>query len=317
MRTGAPKANNGARFSSCRAKSLPNMLAQQIVNGLVTGSTYALFALGFTLMFGVMGVINLTYGFYFSAGALLALFATRGLDLPLVLALPLVAIASGLIAVVLDTILLTPLRRAKAPELASLMVTLGATLLLYSLATALLGTDIRRFPPSIFGGGAFEAGGVRITESQILIIATALVIVAALLWLMQGTKLGLAIRALAENPEAAQLMGINAGAVVRLVSFLSGALGGTAGVLIGLNYNAIQPYMGEAMMLKGFAVIILGGLGDIRGALVAGLLVGLLETATAGYVASSLKDAVGFLLLVLTLWFRPAGLFGKSKVKRA
>src|SRR6201999_3744453 len=102
-----------------------------------------------------------------------------------------------------------------------------------------------------------------------------------------------------------------------LVSFVSGALGGTAGVLIGLNYNAIQPYMGESMKLKGFAVIILGGLGDIRGALVAGLAIGVLEALTAGFVASSLKDAVGFLLLVLTLWFRPSGLFGRAAVKRA
>jgi branched-chain amino acid transport system permease protein len=293
------------------------MLAQQIVNGIVSGSTYALFALGFTLMFGVLGVINLTYGFYFSAGALIALFGTRSLDLPIWAALPFAAIASGLIAVVLDALLLTPLRRAKAPELASLMVTLGATLLLYSLATAALGTDIRRFPPAVFDGAAIEMVGIRITASQILVVGTALVMVAALLWLMQGTRLGLAIRALAENGDAAQLMGINVAAIVRLVSFISGALGGAAGVLIGLNYNAIQPYMGEAMMLKGFAVIILGGLGDIRGALVAGLLVGLLETATAGYVASSMKDAVGFILLVLTLWFRPSGLFGRAAVKRA
>ena len=293
------------------------MLAQQIVNGIVTGSTYALFALGFTMMFGVLGVINLTYGFYFSAGALMALFATRALAFPIWAALPLAAVASGLIAIVIDSLLLTRLRRAKAPELASLMVTLGATLLLYSLTTAALGTDIQRFPPAVFNGAALEIGGIRITSAQILVIATTLVMVAGLLWLMRGTRLGLAIRALAENGDAAQLMGIHAAAIVRLVSFVSGALGGAAGVLIGLNYNAIQPYMGEAMMLKGFAVIILGGLGDIRGALVAGLLVGLLETATAGYVASSMKDAVGFLLLVLTLWFRPSGLFGRAAVKRA
>src|SRR5664280_554084 len=110
---------------------------------------------------------------------------------------------------------------------------------------------------------------------------------------------------------------LSARGVVRLVSFISGALGGAAGVLIGLNYNAIQPYMGEMMMLKGFAVIILGGLGDIRGAVLAGLILGILETLTAGYFASSMKDAVGFLLLVLTLWVRPVGLFGRVVAKRA
>ena len=141
--------------------------------------------------------------------------------------------------------------------------------------------------------------------------------VSALLAMMNGTRIGLGIRAMAERDDVAQLMGVNTSALVRLVSFVSGTLAGASGVLIGLNYNAIQPYMGEGMMLKGFAVIILGGLGGIRGALVAGLLVGMLETLTAGYVASTWKDAVGFALLVLTLWIRPSGLFGRAVVKRA
>ncbi len=157
-------------------------------------------------------------------------------------------------------------------------------------------------------------------------MGTAALSVAVLLFVMRGTRIGLAIRALAENSDAAQLMGADAGAVTRLVSFISGALGALAGILIGLKDNAIQPYMGEAMMLKGFAVIILGGLGDIRGALLAGLAVGFLESMTAGglfesvsggYVSSSWKDAVGFVLLVLTLWIRPSGLFGRASVRRA
>lgn len=293
------------------------MLAQQLLNGLFSGAVYALFALGFTLMFGVLGVINLTYGFYFSTGAFVALYATQYLHMPIFVALPLAAVVTGLIAIVIDDLLLGPLRRAKAPELSSLMVTLGATLLLYSLMTAWFTTDIRRFPPAVFNGGAFEIEGLRITLSQILIVVTVAIIVGGLAFLLQRTKLGLAIRALAENGDAAQLMGVNASGIVRLVSFISGTLGGAAGVLIGLNYNAIQPYMGEMMMLKGFAVIILGGLGDIRGAVLAGLILGILETLTAGYVASSMKDAVGFLLLVLTLWLRPVGLFGRVVAKRA
>jgi branched-chain amino acid transport system permease protein len=293
------------------------MLAQQIFNGLVSGAVYALFALGFTLMFGMLGVINLTYGFYFSVGAFLALFATAHASLPVLLAFPLAAIGTGLVAIAIDGLILTPLRRAKAPELASLMVTLGATLLLYSLMTAWFGTDIRRFPASTFPDRAFEEYGVRIVLAQALVLATVFVVVAALALLLQRTKVGLALRALAENPDAAELMGVDTGSMVRLVSFISGALGGAAGVLIGLNSNAIQPYMGESMMLKGFAVIILGGLGDIRGALVAGFLLGLLETLTAGYAASSLKDAVGFGLLVLTLWIRPVGLFGRAAARRA
>lgn len=293
------------------------MLAQQILNGVVSGAVYALFALGFTLMFGMLGVINLTYGFYFSVGAFLALFATTYAKLSIYLAFPLAALATGAIAVAIDGLILTPLRRSKAPELASLMVTLGATLLLYSLMTAWFGTDIRRFPASVFPEEAFEAGGVRVVLAQALVFATTLIVLVGLALLLQRTKVGMALRALAENPDAAELMGVDTGAMVRLVSFVSGALGGAAGVLIGLNSNAIQPFMGEVMMLKGFAVIILGGLGDIRGAVIAGFVLGLLETFTAGYVASSLKDAVGFLLLVLTLWIRPVGLFGRVAARRA
>jgi branched-chain amino acid transport system permease protein len=292
------------------------MLAQQIVNGLVAGSAYALFALGFTLMFGVLRVINLTYGFYFSAGAYLALFITLK-GAPLALALPAAAGGSGLIAVLVDFLLLTRLRKVQAPELSSLMVTLGATLFLYSAMIALLGADTRRFPIGVIGGAPFVLGSVSISPAQILVVCTVALLAFGLVALLRTTRTGLAMRALAENPDAAELMGVDTSATMRRVSFISGAVGGAAGVLIGLEYNAITPYMGEAMTLKGFAVIILGGLGDIRGALIAGLAIGLIEALTAGYVSSLYKEAVGFLLLVLTLWVRPLGLFGPSNARRA
>lgn len=292
------------------------MLAQQLTNGLVVGATYALFALGFTLMFGVLGVVNLTYGFYLSVGAFVALFSTQA-GMSIWLALPFAAIVTGLVAIALDALLLTPLRRAKAPELSSLMVTLGATLFLYSLANLLFSTDIRRFPVGVVDASAYEFMSVRITMTQMLILGAVVVMVSLLLWVMNGTRLGLGLRAMAEKPDIAGLMGVNASALVMLVSFICGSVAGVSGVLLGLNYNAIQPYMGEVMMLKGFAVIILGGLGDIRGALIGGLLIGMLETLTAGYIASGWKDAVGFVILVLTLWIRPSGLFGRIAIKRA
>jgi branched-chain amino acid transport system permease protein len=122
---------------------------------------------------------------------------------------------------------------------------------------------------------------------------------------------------MAEKPDAAALMGIDTGRLAALVSFLSGALAGAAGVLIGLNFNAIHPYMGEQMMLRGFVVVIVGGLGDIFGALLAGLLLGVVEVLTAGYLSSGLKEAVGFAILVVVLWTRPAGLFGRTDTRRA
>jgi branched-chain amino acid transport system permease protein len=280
------------------------------------GATYALFALGFTLMFGVLRVINLVYGFYFTAGAFAALWLTEA-GWPLLLALPAAAVAAGAIAVVLDALLLTRLRRLHADELSTLMVTLGAVLALYAAMTAWLGPDIRRLPPGLVGSGALEVLGLRVTVAQLLILAACGVLVAALLWLVQRTRIGLAIRAMAEDGDAASLMGVNTALLAALVSFLSGTLAGAGGVLIGLNFNAIHTYMGEEMMLRGFVVIIVGGLGNIVGALVAGLLLGIVEVLTAGYFASGLKEAVAFSILVVVLWTRPSGLFGRAVLRRA
>ena len=293
------------------------MLAQQLVNGVLLGATYALFALGFTLMFGVLRVINLTYGFYFSAGALIALWLTRSLGLGIWAALPLAAVGAGVIAVGVDALLLTRLRRLQAPELSFLMVTLGGVLALYAALAAWLGPDIRRLPPGVISAEAWTLGPVRITESQVLILGATAVLVAGLVAIMRGTRLGLAIRAMAEKPDAAQLMGIDTGRAAALVSFLSGTLAGAGGVLIGLNFNAVHPYMGETMMLRGFVVIIVGGLGDLRGAILAGLALGFIEVMTAAYLSSSLKEAVAFLILVAVLWTRPSGLFGRAVMRRA
>jgi branched-chain amino acid transport system permease protein len=197
------------------------------------------------------------------------------------------------------------------------MVTLGAVLALNAAMTALLGPDIRRLPIGLVSAGAVTLGTVRITVAQLLILGATVVLVGGLLGVIRFSRLGLAIRALASRPDAAGLMGIAARRTAAVVSLLSGALAGAGGVLIGLNFNAIQPYMGEQMLLRGFVVIIVGGLGDIRGALIAGLALGLIEVLTAGYLASELKDAVGFLILVAVLWTRPSGLFGRAAVRRA
>ena len=285
--------------------------------GFVAGSAYALFALGLTLMFGVLGVVNLTYGFYFSVGAYIALFAagSRRADRP--------GVAGG-----------GDPQRARRRHRG--FPASGAAAQGPRARARLADGDAGRHAVSLFrddrpagrrnsplsdrplDNAPFDpSAATAIAPGQILIVGTAAVLALGLIGLMGATRTGLAMRALAENSDAAALMGVDTQAVMRRVSFISGALGGAAGVLIGLKYNAITPYMGEAMTLKGFAIIILGGLGDIGGALVAGLLIGLLEALTAGYVSSVYKDAVGFLALVLTLWVRPLGLFGRASAKRA
>jgi branched-chain amino acid transport system permease protein len=293
------------------------MLAQQLFNALVLGSVYALFSMGFTLTFGVLRVINLLYGFYVAAGAFLSLGAVRELGMPLWPACVLGALGTGVIALICDTALLTPLRRNKAPELATLIVTLGGVLLLNSLMFLAFGAEVRRFPASLLSQEPINLGPLRIGEIQLVIIVVAAILASALFLFIERTRLGTAIRALAENPDAAALMGVNVDMLVAAVSFVAATLIGGAGILIGLNFNAVHPYMGEPLMLRGFAVVVIGGLGDIRGALIAGLALGFVEVLTAGYVSSSLKDAAGFAALVLTLWFRPSGLFGRAIAKRS
>ena len=293
------------------------MLPQQLFNALVLGSVYALFSMGFTLTFGVLRVINLLYGFYVAAGAFLALVLVRDVGLSLWAAGLLAALATGVIGIVCDTAVLMPLRRAKAPELASLIVTLGGVLLANSVMFIIFGAAARRFPVDVLSQAPLSFGTLQVGAIQLVIIVVVAVVVMALFWFIERTRLGIAIRALAENPDAASLMGVNVEAMFMAVSFVAAVLTAIAGILIGLNFNAVDPYMGEPLMLRAFAVIIIGGLGNIRGALVAGLALGFIEVMTAGYLSSNFKDAAGFAAMVITLWLRPSGLFGRSVVRRA
>lgn len=293
------------------------MLAQQLFNAVVLGSVYALFSMGFTLTFGVLRVINLLYGFYVAAGAFISLVAVRDFDMPLWAAGIVGALGTGVFAVLCDSAILSPLRRAKASELSSLIVTLGGVLLLDNLMLLIFGAEVRRFPVTLLSQSPINLGALQIGEVQLIIVVIVAVLVTALFLFIERTRLGIAIRALAENPDAASLMGVNVDAMFTGVSFLAAALSAIAGILIGLNFNAVHPYMGEPLMLRGFAVIIIGGLGDVRGALLAGLALGFIEVMTAGYLSSNFKDAAGFAAMVATLWLCPTGLFGRSVTRRA
>jgi branched-chain amino acid transport system permease protein len=265
----------------------------------------------------VLRVINLLYGFYVAAGAFLALVLVRDVGLPLWAAGVLAALGTGVIGMVCDTAVLMPLRRAKAPELASLIVTLGGVLLANSVMFLIFGAEVRRFPVDVLSQAPISIGSLQIGTIQLVIIVVVAIVVTALFWFIERTRLGIAIRALSENPDAASLMGVHVEAMFMGISFIAAMLTGIAGILIGLNFNAVDPYMGEPLMLRAFAVVIIGGLGDIRGALIAGLALGFIEVMTAGYLSSNYKDAAGFAAMVLTLWLRPSGLFGRSVARRA
>ena len=293
------------------------MLSQQIVNALSLGGVYALFALGFTLIFGVLNVINLAHGAVFMLGAYAALQAVVALNLPLpaaMLAALLVTAAAGWL---LDRFILAPLRARQAPHLAPMIATIGVAITLTSVVEGFFGAANLRFPPEILPAESVSAGSVQVTRLELQIIFLALALMALLFWGLKKTRAGRALRAVAESPKAAALMGIDVETFCRGTSVIAALLGGAAGVLIALYANAVFPHMGQPMLHKGIAVVILGGMGDVRGALLGGFFLGFAEVLSVAYVGSTMRDAVAFGLLFIVLLLRPEGLFGRVARRRA
>jgi branched-chain amino acid transport system permease protein len=286
------------------------VLEQQLFNALSLGSVYALFALGFTLVFGVLGVINLSHGAVFMVGAYAALQAVTRLGLPLWAALAFAFIVSGLLGLLIDVLVLRPLRARDAPHLIPMIATIGLAQTLGSLAQGVFGAENLRFPAEVLPDQTLTIAGLQVTLLELGIIGLSFVLMAVLLGVLRRTQLGRALRAIAESPKAAALLGINVEGLFRLTSFVAASLGGMAGVLIGLYSNALFPLMGQPILHKGIAVIILGGMGDIRGALFAGLFLGFAEVLSVAYIGSTMRDAVAFGLLFAVLLVRPKGLFG-------
>lgn len=293
------------------------MLEQQLVNALSLGSVYALFALGFTLIFGVLGVINLSHGAIFMLGSYAALLLVDKFAAPLWLAMLAAMFISGLIGLAVDYLVLKPLRARNAPHLSPMIASIGVAIMLTSLAQGLFGAENKRFPFGTIPEDSLNWGNLHITVLQIGIVVISFLLMIALLIVMRRTQLGRALRAIAESPKAAHLLGINVEGLFYLTSFAAAALGGAAGVLVGLSFNAISPFMGQPMLHKGIAVIILGGMGDIRGAMIGGLFLGFAEVLSVAYISSDLRDAVAFGLLFLILLVRPSGMFGKILERKA
>ena len=292
------------------------MLEQQLFNALSLGCVYALFALGFTLIFGVLGVVNLSQGAVFMLGAYAALTAINHLHVPLWLAIGVAFAFSGLVGLLIDRLVLKPLRARNAPHLIPMIATIGLGLALNSLVQGLFGAENQRFPSEVLPQDSLQIAGVSVTVLELGIILVSFVLMTVLMLTLQKTQLGRALRAIAESPKAARLLGINVDGLFMLTSFVAAGLGGVAGVLIGLYSNALFPLMGQPMLHKGIAVIILGGMGDIRGAMFAGLFLGFAEVLSVAYIGSDMRDAVAFGLLFLVLLVRPKGLFGSVQERK-
>jgi branched-chain amino acid transport system permease protein len=292
-------------------------VGQQIVNGLFLGSIYALFALGYTLVFGVLDILNLAHQAVFMLCAYVALLLVGSLHLHMFAAFPLAVLAGGLLGIVVDRVAFRPLRGRSDSNISGLISSIALATILEAVGLQLFGPDVERFPLGTVPDRGVQIGGAVVSELQVVIIAIALLVMGALTFLLQRTRLGRRIRAVAESPLAARILGVNVDRIIAAAFFLSSALGAAAGVLFGLAFNNVAPDMGRAVELKGLAVIILGGMGSMPGAAVAGFALGLLEVFTVAKLGSSYRDAIAFGVLFLVLVVRPHGLFGKAALREA
>ncbi|MCB0244036.1 MAG: branched-chain amino acid ABC transporter permease, partial [Anaerolineae bacterium] len=262
------------------------MFWQQLVNALWLGSVYALFALGYTLVFGVLDILNLAHGAVFMWGAFFGLLAVTKLNMPIWAALLVAMLGAGILGIVLDRVAFRPLRKRNAPQLAAIISSIGASTILVSLAQGAFGAQVSRFPFDTLPAQVFTAGPVRVTLVQVIVFAVSLVLMAALLLFMRRSRSGKAMRAVAYSGRISSLLGIDVDRIIVTTFFVSSALAGASGVFLGLAFSAISPFMGAPIELKGLAVIILGGLGNVPGAILAGFLLAATEVFGVAYVSS-------------------------------
>jgi branched-chain amino acid transport system permease protein len=295
---------------------------QQLTNGLAVGGIYALIALGYTMVYGVLKLINFAHGDLFTMGAYLGFTLLAALNLtgrfgPATGVVLLLLMVMGFIAVVgalLERVAYRPLRQA--PRLSAVVSALGASIFLQNTVMLIYGARFQVYPQNILPRVAINVFGLYIPLVRILILGLSLVMMAALYLFIQKTRIGTAIRAAAIDQGAARLMGIDVDRVILLVFLLGPALGGTAGVMVGLLYGQVNFTMGWVYGLKAFTAAILGGIGNIPGAMVGGILLGMIEALGAAYISIAWKDAIAFCVLILILIAQPTGLLGERVAEK-
>ena len=292
-------------------------MGQQVINGLFLGSIYSLFALGYTLVFGVLDILNLAHAAVFMLSCFVALALVAGLHLHILIALPITVVFAGLLGVLLERVAFRPLRGRSDSNTSGLISSLAMATVFEAMALQIWGPNVSRFPIGTLPDRQIQILGGVVSQLQIGIIAVAVVLVLALTWLVRRTRLGREVRAVAESPRAARILGVDVDRAIAASFAISSALGGAAGVLFGLAFNSISPDMGRSVELKGLAVIILGGMGSMPGAVIAGFALGLVEVFVVAYLGSSWRDAVSFAALFLILVLRPRGLLGAATLREA
>jgi len=306
-----------------------DIFLQQIINGLVQGSIYSMVALGYTMVYGILGLINFAHGEIVMIGAMVALSIIQlltGSGFPIFFILLISLMLSMIVCMILgysmERIAYRPLRNA--PRLAPLITAIGLSIVLQTLAMMFWGREYHSFP-LLFTNDSVHIAGAVITEVQIIIIILTVLMMGGLLLLVHRTRLGRAMRAVAENASTAALMGVNSNSVISITFVLGSALAAIAGIMISVNYGIAHYLMGALLGLKAFTAAVLGGIGNLRGAMLGGLLLGLIESLGAGYIGdlsggflgSHYQDVFAFFVLIAVLIFRPSGLLGERVAERA
>jgi branched-chain amino acid transport system permease protein len=293
------------------------VFAQQLLNGLFLGAVYALFAVGYTLVFGVLDILNLAHAAIFTAAAFVA-FSLAAEGWPLPAAFLAATVVAGILGILLDRVAFSPLRRRNAGTLVPLISSIGVAIIIGAVLRGVYGVDERHFTT----GGLQEApaihlGPVTFTTVELTIFLAAIALMVGLSWTLRATTLGRRIRAVAEDRVAAALLGVNLERTIAATFFIASSLGGAAGVLTGLEYNSVTLDMGGPIELKGLAIIILGGMGSVTGAVIGAFIIGAVETLAVASGLSEWRDAITFGVMFLILIARPTGLFGKRALRQA
>ena len=288
---------------------LMQQILQQLVNGISLGSIYALIALGYTMIYGIIKLINFAHGDVYMVGAYTGFFAVTFAGFPLWAAIIAAMVVTGILGVLIERIAYKPLRNA--PKISVLITAIGVSFFLEYTSMYLVSPTPRTFP-DLFGDVAWSIGPLVVNGQQVLILALTFVLMLILTYIVQRTNMGKAMRAASFDTETAQLMGIDADKVISFTFCVGSALAAVAGVLVGVYYNSIDPLMGIMPGLKAFIAAVLGGIGILPGAVAGGLILGIVEAFVSGFISSTFRDAAAFAILILVLLIRPTGLFGKN-----
>ena len=286
-----------------------HQFVQQLINGVSLGSIYALIALGYTMIYGILKLINFAHGDVYMLGAYIGFFCTSMLKLSFLPSIIVAMVGTALAGMIIERVAYRPMRNA--PRIAILITAIGVSFFLENAMILFASPQPRTFP-AVFSATVYHFGALVINSQQIVILVSAIVLMIALTYIVNYTKIGKAMRAVSFDADAARLMGINIDFVISMTFALGSALAGAGGVLVGIYYNSIEPLMGMVPGIKAFVAAVLGGIGIIPGAMMGGIILGVVEALVSGFIASTFRDAAAFAILIIILLYKPQGLLGKN-----